>query len=355
MTKKLIKGNIALCEGAITAGLKSYFGYPITPQNEIPAYLSKRMVELGRVFIQAESEIAAASMVLGAAITGARAMTSSSSPGISLKQEAISYMSGMQVPALIVNVQRGGPGLGNISSSQSDYFQAVKGGGHGDYKIIVLAPNSAQEMYETAYDAFDLAEKYRTPVMILTDGIIGQMMEPIEFNRIEKKEFTEKEWILNGSKGREPRSIKSLLMKDGVLEKHNVKLQEKYKLISENEVKYESYMLEDAEIIIIAYGISSRIARSAVKLARKNDIKAGLLRPKTLWPFPSEITNSLAKPNVKFLSVELSHGQMVEDVKLAVNGKSEVGFLGKAGGGLVTEQEILKKIQSQILGGSSGA
>ena len=355
MTKKLIKGNIALCEGAITAGLKSYFGYPITPQNEIPAYLSKRMVELGRVFIQAESEIAAASMVLGAAITGARAMTSSSSPGISLKQEAISYMSGMQVPALIVNVQRGGPGLGNISSSQSDYFQAVKGGGHGDYKIIVLAPNSAQEMYETAYDAFDLAEKYRTPVMILTDGIIGQMMEPIEFNRIEKKEFTEKEWILNGSKGREPRSIKSLLMKDGVLEKHNVKLQEKYKLISENEVKYESYMLEDAEIIIIAYGISSRIARSAVKLARKNGIKAGLLRPKTLWPFPSEIINSLAKPNVKFLSVELSHGQMVEDVKLAVNGKSEVGFLGKAGGGLVTEQEILKKIQSQILSGSSGA
>lgn len=355
MTKKLIKGNIALCEGAITAGLKSYFGYPITPQNEIPAYLSKRMVELGRVFIQAESEIAAASMVLGAAITGARAMTSSSSPGISLKQEAISYMSGMQVPALIVNVQRGGPGLGNISSSQSDYFQAVKGGGHGDYKIIVLAPNSAQEMYEMAYDAFDLAEKYRTPVMILTDGIIGQMMEPIEFNRIEKKEFTEKEWILNGSKGREPRSIKSLLMKDGVLEKHNVKLQEKYKLISENEVKYESYMLEDAEIIIIAYGISSRIARSAVKLARKNGIKAGLLRPKTLWPFPSEIINSLAKPNVKFLSVELSHGQMVEDVKLAVNGKSEVGFLGKAGGGLVTEQEILKKIQSQILSGSSGA
>ncbi|MDR0800126.1 MAG: 3-methyl-2-oxobutanoate dehydrogenase subunit VorB [Endomicrobium sp.] len=349
MTKKLIKGNIALCEGAITAGLKSYFGYPITPQNEIPAYLSKRMVELGRVFIQAESEIAAANMVLGAAVTGARAMTSSSSPGISLKQEAISYMSGMQIPALIVNVQRGGPGLGNISSSQSDYFQAVKGGGHGDYKVIVLAPNSAQEMYETAYDAFDLAEKYRTPVMILTDGIIGQMMEPIEFNRTEKEEFTEKEWILNGSKGREPRSIKSLLMKDGVLEKHNVKLQEKYKLISENEVKYESYMLEDAEIIITAYGISSRIVKSAVKLARKNGIKTGLLRPKTLWPFPFEIINSLAKPNVKFLSVELSHGQMVEDVKLAVNGKSEVGFLGKAGGGLVTEQEILKKIQSETL------
>ncbi|GHT07114.1 3-methyl-2-oxobutanoate dehydrogenase subunit VorB [Endomicrobiia bacterium] len=348
MTKKLVKGNIALCEGAITAGLKSYFGYPITPQNEIPSYFSRKMVELGRVFIQAESEIAAASMVLGAAVTGTRAMTSSSSPGISLKQETISYMAGMQVPALIVNVQRGGPGLGNISSSQSDYFQAVKGGGHGDYKIIVIAPNSAQEMYETAYDAFDLAEKYRTPVMILADGIIGQMMEPIEFNRPEKKEFKEKEWILNGCKGREPRSIKSLLMKDGVLEKHNVKLQEKYKLISENEVKYELYMIEDAEIIITAYGISSRIVKSAVKLARKNGIKAGLLRPKTLWPFPSKIISSFAKPNIKFLSVELSCGQMVEDVKLAVNGKSNVEFLGKAGGGLVTEQEIIKKIQSKV-------
>jgi 2-oxoglutarate ferredoxin oxidoreductase subunit alpha len=256
-------------------------------------------------------------------------------------------MAGMQVPALIVNVQRGGPGLGNISSSQSDYFQAVKGGGHGDYKIIVIAPNSAQEMYETAYDAFDLAEKYRTPVMILADGIIGQMMEPIEFNRPEKKEFKEKEWILNGSKGREPRSIKSLFMKDGVLEKHNIKLQEKYKLISENEVKYELYMTEDAKIIITAYGISSRIAKSAVKLARKNGIKAGLLRPKTLWPFPSGIINSLAKQDVTFLSVELSHGQMVEDVKLAVNGKSNVEFLGKSGGGLITEQEIIKKIQSK--------
>jgi 2-oxoglutarate ferredoxin oxidoreductase subunit alpha len=202
-------------------------------------------------------------------------------------------------------------------------------------------------MYETAYDAFDLAEKYRTPVMILTDGIIGQMMEPIEFNRLEKKEFKEKEWILNGSKGREPRSIKSLLMKDGILEKHNIKLQEKYKLISENEVKYELYMTEDAEVIITAYGISSRIAKSAVKFARKNGVKAGLLRPKTLWPFPSEIISSFAKQNVRFLSVELSHGQMVEDVKLAVNGKSDVELLGKAGGGLVTEQEIIKKIQNK--------
>ncbi|MDR3253632.1 MAG: 3-methyl-2-oxobutanoate dehydrogenase subunit VorB [Endomicrobium sp.] len=346
MMKKLMKGNIALCEGAITAGLKSYFGYPITPQNEITSYLSRKMVDLKRVFVQAESEIAAVNMVLGAAVTGARSMTSSSSPGISLKQEAISYMAGMQVPALIVNVQRGGPGLGNISGSQSDYFQAVKGGGHGDYKIIVLAPNSSQEMYETSYDAFDIAEKYRTPVMILTDGIIGQMMEPVKFNRVEKEYLPEKEWSLNGCKSRNPRSIKSLFMEDGALEKHNIKLQEKYKLISENEVKYELYMTEDAETIIIAYGISSRIAKSAVKLARKYGIKAGLLRPKTLCPFPSKIINSFAKINVKFLSVELSHGQMIEDIKLAVNGISNVEFLGKAGGGIVTELEILNKLQN---------
>jgi len=344
--KELVKGNIALCEGAITAGITSYFGYPITPQNEIPSYLARKMVELGRVFVQAESEIAAINMTLGAALTGLRSMTSSSSPGISLKQETISYMAGMQIPALIVNVQRGGPGLGNISGSQSDYFQAVKGGGHGDYRMIVLAPNSAQEMYETAYDAFDLAEKYRTPVMILSDGTIGQLMEPVEFNKPEKKELKETDWALTGCKNREPRSIKSLFMEEGILEKKNIKLQEKYKLISENEVKYELYMAEDAEIIITAYGISSRTAKSAVKIARKNGIKAGLLRPKTLWPFPSKIINSLAKHNIKFLSVEQNYGQMIEDVKLALNGKSEIEFLGKTGGELVTEQEIVNKLKT---------
>ncbi|MCA6072702.1 MAG: 3-methyl-2-oxobutanoate dehydrogenase subunit VorB [Endomicrobium sp.] len=348
--KKLTKGNVALCEGAIAAGLKSYFGYPITPQNEIPAYLSRKMVELGRVFIQAESEIAAANMVLGAAVTGVRAMTSSSSPGISLKQEAISYMAGMEVPAIIVNVQRGGPGLGNISGSQSDYFQAVKGGGHGDYKIIVVSPNSAQEMYETAYDAFDLAEKYRIPVMILADGITGQMMEPVDFNKPERKDFIKQDWVLDGAKNREPRSIKSLLMGEGALEQHNIKLQQKYNNIIENEVKYELYTIEDADVILIAHGISSRIAKSAVKLARKNGVKAGLLRPKTLWPFPSKIVNSIAKSSLNFLVVELNHGQMIEDVKLAVNGRSNVEFLGKAGGGLVTEQEILEKIKHIIVG-----
>ncbi|MCA6070482.1 MAG: 3-methyl-2-oxobutanoate dehydrogenase subunit VorB [Endomicrobium sp.] len=348
--KKLTKGNVALCEGAIAAGLKSYFGYPITPQNEIPAYLSRKMVELGRVFIQAESEIAAANMVLGAAVTGIRTMTSSSSPGISLKQEAISYMAGMEVPAIIVNVQRGGPGLGNISGSQSDYFQAVKGGGHGDYKIIVVSPNSAQEMYETAYDAFDLAEKYRTPVMILADGITGQMMEPVDFDKPERKDFIKQDWVLDGAKNREPRSIKSLLMGEGTLEQHNIKLQQKYNNIIENEVKYELHTIEDAEVILIAHGISSRIAKSAVKLARKNGVKAGLLRPKTLWPFPSKIVNSIAKSSLNFLVVELNHGQMIEDVKLAVNGRSNVEFLGKAGGGLVTEQEILEKIKHIIVG-----
>lgn len=346
MSKKvLVKGNIALCEGAIAAGLKSYFGYPITPQNEIPAYLSRKMVELNRVFVQAESEIAAANMVLGAAVTGARAMTSSSSPGISLKQEAISYMAGMQLPALIVNVQRGGPGLGNISGAQSDYFQAVKGGGHGDYKLMVFAPNCAQEMYETAYDSFDLAEKYRTPVMILADGVVGQMMEPVDFNRPEKKVFEEKPWCLNGCKGRQPRSAQSLLMKEGALELHNINLQNKYKIIAENEARFETYNTDDAQVIITAYGISSRIAKSAVKLARKEGLKAGLLRPKTLWPFPSRAIASFAKPGVKFLSVELSHGQMVEDVKLAVNGRAPVEFLGKAGGGIVTEREIAVKIR----------
>ena len=349
--KQLIKGNIALCEGAVAAGLHAYFGYPITPQNEIPAYFSKKMVELNKVFVQAESEIAAANMVLGAAVTGKRAMTSSASPGMSLKQEAISYMAAMQIPSLIVNVQRGGPGLGNISGAQSDYFQAVKGGGHGDYRLIVLAPNSAQEMYEFAYDSFNLAEKYRIPVLILTDGIVGQMMEPVEFNRAEKKEFADKDWALTGCKGREPRSIKSLLMKDGVLEKHNLNLQAKYKIIEENEVQYEAYSADDAEIIITAFGIASRISKSAVKLARKEGIKAGLLRPKTLWPFPSKVINSLAKTGTKFLSVELNHGQMVEDVKLAVNGKCPVDFFGKAGGGVVTEKEILEKIKKMMHGG----
>jgi 2-oxoglutarate ferredoxin oxidoreductase subunit alpha len=344
MSKQLIKGNIALCEGAITAGLDAYFGYPITPQNEIPAYMSNKMIKLGKIFVQAESELSAANMVMGAYGTGKRAMTSSSSPGISLKQEAISYLAGMEIPALIVNVQRGGPGLGNISGSQGDYFQATKGGGHGDYYTIVLAPNSAQEMYEIAYDSFDLAEKYRTPVMILSDGIIGQMMEPVEFNRKERKEFLKKDWVLDGCLGREPRSLKSLFMAEGALEQHNLDLQKKYETIKKNEVKYEIYKVEDADIIIVAYGVSSRISKNAVKQARQQGIKIGMIRPITLWPFPTEIIQKYAKSSIKFLTVELCLGQMVEDVKLAVNGATSVDFLGRAGGGVITVKAVLDKI-----------
>ncbi|MDR2708821.1 MAG: 3-methyl-2-oxobutanoate dehydrogenase subunit VorB [Elusimicrobiota bacterium] len=345
--KELIKGNIALCNGALDAGLNGYFGYPITPQNEVPEYLSRRMVELGRTFIQAESEIAAANMVLGACATGKKAMTSSSSPGISLKQEAISYLAAQELPAVIANVQRGGPGLGNIAGSQADYFQAVKGGGHGDYKIIVLSPNSVQEMYDFSYEAFGLAQKYRTPVLILADGIIGQMMEPAEFNKpkIDPNTPISADWALTGAKGRPPRSIKSLLMKDGALYEHNLELQKKYKTIAQNEIRCEKFLAEDAEIILVAFGIASRIAKGAVKLARACGIKAGLLRPQTLWPFPTEIISSFAKSGVTFLSVELNAGQMVEDVKLAVNGKCEVDFLGKPGGVLLSEQEILNRLQ----------
>lgn len=345
MVKKLVKGNVALCEGAIAAGLDAYFGYPITPQNEVPAYMSKRMVEMNKVFIQAESELAAANMVLGACTTGKRAMTSSSSPGISLKQEAISYMAGMEVPGVIANVQRGGPGLGNIAGSQADYFQAVKGGGHGDYHLIVYAPANGQEMYDLTYNAFDIAQKYRNPVMLLCDGIVGQMMEPVDFNKEIKTSFEKRDWVLDGCKGREPRSIKSLLMEDGVLEKHNLDLLKKYKTIEENEVKAELYQVEDADIIIVAYGISSRISKNAISHARAKGIKAGLIRPITLWPFPSKIIANYIKPNVKVLSVEFSLGQMVEDVKLAVNGKCPVEFLGRAGGGIVSDKAVLNKIE----------
>lgn len=343
--KTLMKGNIAACEGALAAGLKAYFGYPITPQTEIPEYLSKVMVEQGKVFVQAESEIAAANMLLGAVATGVRAMTSSSSPGISLKQEALSYMAALELPAVILNVQRGGPGLGNITGSQADYFQAVKGGGHGDYKMLVLAPNSAQEMYEMTYNAFDLAFKYRIPVMILSDGIIGQTMEPVELNKPIRSENAAPDWALTGCAGRAPRSLKSLRMKEGVLEQRNLLLQEKYKTIAEKEMQCETFMTDDAEIILCAFGISSRIAKSALKTARAEGIKVGFIRPKTLFPFPAEVFSSFASSKVKFLDIELNYGQMLEDVKLSVCGKSEVAFIGRGGGAVVSEEDILEKIR----------
>ena len=345
--KTLMCGNEACGEGAMLAGCTFYAGYPITPQNELTAYMSKRMSETGGSFIQAESELAAINMVFGASAAGARAMTSSSSPGISLKQEGISYMAGCEIPGVIVNMQRGGPGLGNIAPSQGDYFQAMKGGGHGDYKLIVLAPASAQEMLELTYLAFGLSDKYRNPALILGDGLLGQMMEPVDLMTVDEKPKTiEKPWALTGCKGRAPNVIKSLLLGDGALEAHNKKLQEKYHKIKEAETRVETFNIKNSDIILVAYGSVARVAKAAAQDARLKGLKVGLIRPVTLWPFPSKTIKEAAAAAKKFLVVEMSAGQMVEDVMLAVNGKVEVDFYGRMGGGIPTEDEILEKIAS---------
>lgn len=347
MTRKILMcGNDACGEGAILAGCALYAGYPITPQNELTAYMAKRMGETGGVFIQAESELAAISMVFGASVAGVRAMTSSSSPGISLKQEGISYLAGCELPGVIVNMQRGGPGLGNIAPAQGDYFQAVKGGGHGDYKIIVLAPASAQELMDYTYLAFDLADKYRNPVMILGDGLLGQMMEPIQIKSVEDRPLVDKPWALTGCKGRKPRFIRSLFLGEGALEEHNKKLQEKFNNIKKNEVRAEVLNVKDADIILAAYGSVARIARAGMELGRAKGLKVGLIRPITLWPFPEKTIAEISGKAKKFLVVEMSAGQMVEDVSLAVKGRAEVDFYGRMGGGVPTEEEILKKIEA---------
>ncbi|MFH1562966.1 MAG: 3-methyl-2-oxobutanoate dehydrogenase subunit VorB [Nitrospirota bacterium] len=343
MSKVLMKGNEAIAEAAILAGCDCYFGYPITPQNELIAYMSKRLPELGRVFLQAESELAAINMVFGAAATGARAMTSSSSPGISLKQEGISYMAGCELPGVIVNVARGGPGLGNIAPSQADYFQAVKGGGHGDYHMLVLAPASIQEAVNLTQKAFDLADIYRNPVMILADGLLGQMIEPVELKPIEKVKLPPKTWALIGAKDREPNVIKSLYIDPPVLEAHNWKLHKKYQEM-QKETMCETWQIEDAQIIIVAFGPMARICKEAITRVRKEGIKAGLIRPITLFPFPTKIIKE-ANPEV-FLVVEMNLGQMVEDVKLAVQGKVPVHFYGKPGGVFITPKDVELKIKS---------
>jgi len=350
MTRKVLMcGNDACGEGAMLAGCKFYAGYPITPQNELTAYMAKRMSETGGVFIQAESELAAINMVFGAAVTGARAMTSSSSPGISLKQEGISYLAGCELPCVIVNMQRGGPGLGNIAPAQSDYFQSVKGGGHGDYKLIVLAPASAQELMDYTLLAFDLADKYRNPVLILGDGMLGQMMEPVQL-RIPNPESrtSEKPWALTGCKGRPAHFIRSLLLFEGQLEEHNKKLQEKYNTIKNTEVRAETSNLKDSELVLVAYGSMARVARKSMEMARKKGLKAGLIRPITLWPFPSKIINETASKTKKFLVIEMSAGQMVEDVMLSVNGSAKVDFYGRMGGGVPSEKEVLDKIEASV-------
>ncbi len=313
--------------------------------------MSRSMDESGGVFIQAESELAAINMVFGASVTGSRAMTSSSSPGISLKQEGISYLAACQLPAVIVNVMRGGPGLGNIAASQADYFQATKGGGHGDYHIIVLAPASCQEMFDLTYKAFDLADKYRTPVMILADGILGQMMEPVIVARNPgpwTRKMAKKPWALTGAKDRPPRVIKSLLLKEGELEGLNKKLQRKYALIKKKEIRAEKYNKKGADIILIAYGTSSRISRASVDTLNSQNKKAGLFRPITLWPFPYKELKALDSGKTKFLVVEMSAGQMLEDVRLAVQDDKRVHFYGRTGGGIPTEQEITKKAISVL-------
>jgi len=340
-----MKGNEAIAEAAIQAGCRFYAGYPITPQNDIPEYMARRMPEVGGVFIQAESEIAAINMVFGAAATGIRAMTSSSSPGISLKQEGISFLAGAQLPAVIVNIQRGGPGLGNISGSQADYFQAVKGGGHGDYKMLVYAPYNVQELWELTMLAFDKAQEYRNPVMILGDGVIGQIMEPFYQKAHRSQDSNKKDWVLDGCKGREPRVIKSLYMGEGELEKINSNLQRKYQKMKDKEVKFESYYIDDAEIILVAFGTSARIAFSTARNLRREGFKVGLFRPISLFPFPQRELSMLAGSNRLFITVEMNAGQMVEDVRLAVNGKSNVLFYGRPGGVLFTPEDLYEKIK----------
>jgi len=355
--KVLMCGNEACGEGAVLAGCRFYAGYPITPQNELTAYMAKRMNETGGVFIQAESELAAINMVFGAAATGVRAMTSSSSPGMSLKQEGISYLVGCELPCVMVNMQRGGPGLGNIAPAQGDYFQAVKGGGHGDYKVIVLAPSSAQEFLDYTMLAFDLADKYRNPALILGDGLLGQMMEPIQLPGPPAHEAkgasgrdqgpgVEKPWALTGCRGRSANIIRSLILAEGALEEHNKKLQEKFRSITMAETRSESFNIKDSKIVLVAYGSVARIAKASMQMARAKGLKVGLIRPVTLWPFPDDAIRNACLSAKKFLVVEMSAGQMVEDVRLAVNGRAPVEFHGRMGGGIPSEEEILQKIET---------
>ena len=341
----LMCGNEALAEASILAGVDAYFGYPITPQNEIPAYMARRMPEEGRVFVQSESELAAINMVFGASATGKRAMTTSSSPGISLMQEGISFLAGAELPAVIVNVMRGGPGLGNIAPSQADYFQATRGGGHGDYRTITLAPSSVQELADSMSLAFDLADEYRMQVMVLADGILGQMMEPVVLEKKPRRKLPPKDWALTGAEGREQNIVRSLWLKEGALEELNNKLQARYRQIEKDEVLCEQYEVETADIVVIAYGVAARIVRSAVDKAREEGIKVGLIRPITLWPFPTEQISRAADELRIFLTVEMNCGQMLEDVKLAVAGKAPVLFYGRAGGGIPTVEQVLEKIK----------
>jgi 2-oxoglutarate/2-oxoacid ferredoxin oxidoreductase subunit alpha len=340
---ELVNGNEAIARGALTANCKFYFGYPITPQNEIPEYLSQHLPAVGGTFIQAESEIASINMLLGAGATGARAMTSSSSPGISLKQEGISYMAGDEIPGVIVNMSRSGPGLGGISPSQGDYFQATRGGGHGDYRVIVLAPFSVQENYDLTILAFDLADKYRNPVMILGDALLGQIKEPVVLRPYKPQALT-KPWALTGAKGRKPRFLKSLYLSEGDLTQHNWKLFQKYQQMKA-EIRYETYLIEDADMVVVSFGSVARIIKSAVNMARDRGMKVGLFRPITLYPYPEEALNQLSQKIHHFFAVELNTGQMVEDVKISIDRGARVDFYGRPPGSIPTPNELFEEIK----------
>ena len=350
--KVLMKGNEAIAEAAIIAGCRHYFGYPITPQTEIAAYMAKRMPKIGGCFLQAESEIAAINMVYGVASTGHRVMTSSSSPGISLKGEGLSYLAGADLPSLIVNVQRGGPGLGGIQPSQSDYYQATKAGGHGDFKMLVLAPASVQEMADLTVKGFELADKYRMTSMILADGTMGQMMEPVSLD-LEVKPAPEKPWATTGTNmEREHNIVNSLFLSPEKLEEENFKRYERYKYIEENEAMYEEYMMDDAEICIAAFGIAARVAKNAINEAREQGIKVGLIRPITLWPFPNAPFKKAADKVKQIISVELSMGQMIDDIKLASECRVPVTLCNRVGGMIPSPEQVLEAIIEANNGGA---
>lgn len=348
----MVKGNEALAEAAVRGGCRFFFGYPITPQSELPAYMARRLPEVGGTYLQAESEVAAINMVLGASAAGVRVMTSSSSPGYSLKQEGISYMIGSQLPAVVVNVMRGGPGLGNIQPAQGDYFQMVKGGGHGDYHMITVAPATVQELVDLTMIAFDLADKYRNPVQIMADGLLGQTMEPVRFPPMQP-ERPAPDFALTGAAGRPKRVITSLELNPENLEAHNLRLQAKFKEMAQSEVRWEEYRCDDATLVVVAYGTAARVARAAVDAARGLGHKVGLFQPITVWPFPTEALGRLVDRGVTaFLDVEMSAGQMIEDVRLAVLGRARVDLYGRMGGVVPTPREVLAEIL-KLLGGEA--
>ncbi|MCL6557743.1 MAG: 3-methyl-2-oxobutanoate dehydrogenase subunit VorB [Firmicutes bacterium] len=354
MSKILMKGNEAIGEGAVRAGCRYFFGYPITPQSELTHYLAKRLPEVGGLYLQAESELASINMVYGASGAGARVMTSSSGPGISLMQEGISFLAGAELPCVIVNMMRGGPGLGNIAPAQSDYFQATRGGGHGDYNLMVLAPNSVQEILDMMKKAFDLADQYRNPVMVMADGIMGQMMEPVDLADEYEVQIPPRPWAATGMKDRGHKNlINSLYVVPDEMEVHNLDLAAKYAVVREKEQLWEEFLVDDAELVIVAFGTASRICRAVVEKARAQGIPAGLIRPISLWPFPSDVIGKAAGRVKCFLSVEMNNGQMVDDVRLAVQGKAPVHFYGRVGGMVPVARDVLEEVK-KLYGGGRG-